>query len=141
MNWPPNYHALSLHLQIKSLYKLLTNNEMSIDIFGNFDKKLSLEFPDLNFKGFCNNFEELSNYDYFINPVRIGGGIRTKNEFILSNTNTKLLIHSKCKDNLIENDRIMFFYDSLDCIQKIICSTYKKESNNIPLKFFPSLLV
>ena len=139
MFWPPNYHALSSHVQILNLYKLLTNKEIIIDIFGNYDKKLSLLYPDLNFKGFCKNLENLSDYDYFINPVRIGGGIRTKNEFILSNTNTntKLLVHSKCKDNLVEDEKIMFFYDSLSCVQKIISSTYKIEYKNIPLKFFP----
>ena len=123
MFWPPNYHSLSSQVQIINLYKLLTGEEITIDIFGKYDKKLPLLFPNLNFKGFCNNLEELSSYDFFINPVRIGGGIRTKNEFILSNTNTRLLIHSKCKDNLVEDGKIMFFYDSLNCVQKIISTT------------------
>ena len=81
MDWPPNYHALSSLIQIKNLYKLLTvkYNRRHIWVIKN------LLCFRLSFKGFVNNFDTLSNYDYFINPVRIGGGIRTKNEYILSN--------------------------------------------------------
>ena len=134
--WPPNSHALRSLVQIKYLFELITDLPININVYGKCPQSLKKQFASLNFHGYINELKLLDKYDFFVNPVRIGGGIRTKNNFILKNTHAKLLIHKTCKDNLIESDRVFFFSDALHCVEQII--KLKFDLSKTP-NFFPML--
>ena len=122
--------ALSDLDELRRLMEVQLDIKCNVHVGGVVGNVLEKRFPDLIFYGFVDKLDEfLELGDIFMNMVRIGGGVRTKNIAALKNSSLPLFLHSRYRGELPNDRRVNYFNDTLEIIGIIAAALELKGSN------------
>ena len=130
LRWYPNMFALSDLDELRRLMEVQLDIKCNVHVGGVVGNVLEKRFPDIIFYGFVDKLDEfLELGDIFMNMVRIGGGVRTKNIAALKNSSLPLFLHSRYRGELPNDRRVNYFNDTLEIIGIIAAALELKGSN------------